>query len=413
MKAGLALSNEILLDFSGGQPALFDWLERGAVARPAIDYLNATGALNPLGPRHASSLPAYEALADRALRSFHEDQEHFRAYSQINFGDWYGESGWSWGNNEYDPAYCGYSEFLRGGDAGWALWAADAARHLADVDTINFSSDTAEIGGQSMHMPGHLGGYLPPYFRSKMGGTKSIPSHTWVEGLLLHYLLTGDEAVYESLLKTRRWLLQGKFFDYYDFSNAREAGWHLIHLCMLAAVLDDRDCLNAARIIVARVLERQAPGGGWQRLLTESHCGCGYPRCQGEAGFMVGVLLSGLQRYYRLVADPAVAEAIGGGARWLIRHTFDQASGQFRYTSCPNRTLGGNFQCTQWVLEGLAAAWELTSDAEIGQYLRAGLAVIGQFPSGIGHLGLGKAMAQQMRYVPTILAALKKRPLEE
>lgn len=412
LKAGMALSSEILIDFGGEDSAVFDWLENPVLVRPDIDYLNSTGALNPIGPRRDSPLPDYDALTDRAIDSFIGDREHHRAYGQVNFGDWYGESAWSWGNNEYDPSYCAYTEFLRGGDPRWATWAAEAARHLADVDTVNFSSDASEVGGQSMHMPGHLGGYLPPYFRSKMGGTKSIPSHTWVEGSLLHYLLSGDEAVYDSLLKTKDWLLQGKFFDYYDFSNAREAGWHLIHLCALADSLDDADCLNAASIIVERVLERQEAEGGWARNLGEPHCGCGYPRCRGEAGFMVGVLLSGLKRYHRLTGSEAVAEAIVGGARWLIRETFDEASGHFRYTSCPKRTLGGTFQHTQYVLEALASAWELSGDPEIGRYLRDGLPTIGMFPAGLDHLGVGKALSQQMRYVPTIIAALSERPLE-
>ena len=405
LKAGLALSSEILIDF-GDNPALMDWLEQPPFARPHIDYLNSTGALNPIGKRAGSPLPNYEALTDRAITSFQQDREHFRAYGQLNFGDWFGESQWSWGNNEYDPAFCAYMEFLRGGDPGWAQWAAESARHLADVDTVNFSSDASEIGGQAMHIPGHLGGYLPPYFRSKMRGTNSIPSHTWVEGPTLHVLLTGDEIVYESLLKTRGWLLQRKFFDTYDFKNAREAGWHLIHLCMLAAALDDPDSLNAASIIVERVLERQEAQGGWVRNLGEPHCGCGYPRCRGEAGFMVGVLLSGLRRYHRLTGEQAVADAIIGGARWLIRHTYDEASGYFRYTSCPNRTLGGTYQCTQWVMESLAAAWELSGDAEFERYLRAGLKTIGMFPGGLDHSGLGKALSQQMRYVPSIIAIL-------
>jgi len=410
LKAGLALTNDILLDF-GDDTRGFDWLEAPPLAVPTIDYLNSTRALSPIGARHDSPLPSYESLTDRALQSFVDDREGHRAYGQLNFGDWYGESGWSWGNNEYDSAYCGYSEFLRGGDAGWAVWARQAARHLADVDTINSSSDATRTGGQAMHIPGHLGGYLPPFFRSKMRGTNLIPSHTWVEGPLLHWLLTGDETAFESLQKTRDWLLQARFFDAYDFSNAREAGWHLIHLCALAW-LDDPAALNAASILVARVLERQAPGGGWLRMLTDSHCGCGYPRCRGEAGFMVGVLLSGLMRYYRHSHDSAVADAIVGGARWLIANTFDHDSGYFRYTSCANRTLGGKFQCTQWVLEGLAAAWTVSGDAEIGGYLQRGLEVIGRFPVGIGHSGMGKAMAQQMRYVPSILASLKEAPLD-
>ena len=128
---------------------------------------------------------------------------------------------------------------------------------------------------------------------------------------------------------------------------------------------------------------------------------------QGEAGFMVGVLLSGLKRYYLLTGDERVAEAIVGGARWLIEHTYDEKAGHFRYTSCPNRTLGGGFQQTQWVLEGLADAYEISGDPEIGRYVENGLNAIGLFPEGVGHLGLGKAMAQQMRYVPTVLAAVQ------
>ena len=411
LKAGMALSSEILLDFGPDDPRVFDWLENPLLVRPDIDYLNATGALNAIGPRQGSPLPRYEELADIAMQSFFDDQEHYRAYGHVNFGDWYGESAWSWGNNEYDPAYVGYSEFLRGGESGWALWAADAARHLADVDTVNFSRDASEIGGQAMHIPGHLGGYLPPYFRSKMKGTSLGPAHMWVEGQLLHYLLTGDQAVYDSLLKTKDWLIQPARLDYYDYKSARDSGWHLIHLSMLALVLDDPDCLNAAAIIVERVLERRTPGGGWDRMLGEPHCGCGYPRCSGEAGFMICVLVSGLKRYHHLTGDPAVAEAIIGGARWLISETFDHDSGHFRYTSCPNRSLGGTFQCTQWALEALAAAWELSGDPEIGAYLKRGLPVIGQYPARLSHLGVGKAMSQQMRYVPTILASLAKRPL--
>lgn len=413
LKAGMALCSEILLDFGANDPRVFDWLENPVLIRPDIDYLNATGALNAIGPRAGSPLPRYEELADIAMQSFFDDREHYRAYGQVNYGDWYGESAWSWGNNEYDPAYVGYSEFLRGGEPGWALWAADAARHLADVDTVNFSRTASEIGGQAMHIPGHLGGYLPPYFRSKMKGTSLGPAHMWVEGQLLHYLLTGDQAVYESLLKTKDWLIQPARLDYYDYKSARDSGWHLIHLSMLALVLDDPDCLNAARIIVERVLERRTPGGGWDRMLGEPHCGCGYPRCSGEAGFMICVLVSGLKRYHHLTDDPAVAEAIIGGARWLINETFDHDSGHFRYTSCAKRTLGGTFQYTQWALEALAAAWELSGDAGIGAYLKRGLPVIGQYPARLSHLGVGKAMSQQMRYVPTILASLAKRPLEE
>jgi hypothetical protein len=128
---------------------------------------------------------------------------------------------------------------------------------------------------------------------------------------------------------------------------------------------------------------------------------------------MVGVLLSGLQRYYWMTGDPRVAEAIVGGARWLIRRTYDAPSGYFRYTSCAARTVGGDYSYTQFILEGLANAYAISGDAEIGHYVQQGLPTIGRFPAGLEHAGLGKAMSMQMRYVPSLLAALERRPATE
>ena len=138
----------------------------------------------------------------------------------------------------------------------WSL-GQQAIRHQVDVDTISDHMQTNRIGSQAMHMPGHVGGYLPPYFKSKMKGTTSIPSHTWVEGLILYYLLSCDESVREAIEQTRSWLLQDEKLNFYDFSNCREAGWHLIHLCSYQEAFSDNECLNAAAIIVEKVLMHQ------------------------------------------------------------------------------------------------------------------------------------------------------------
>ncbi|HMO26376.1 MAG TPA: hypothetical protein PKB10_08900, partial [Tepidisphaeraceae bacterium] len=115
--------------------------------------------------------------------------------------------------------------------------------------------------------------------------------------------------------------------------------------------------------------------------------------------------------YHALTADPAVAEAIVGGARWLIRRTFDHKTGYFRYTPCPNRGRAPNPQYTQWVLDGLADAYALSHDEEIGKILRHGLAAIGQIPQDVAHLGLGKALAQQMRCAPPLPETLQRDAL--
>ena len=416
LREGMALTTELLIALlpagtgDGAAAPLFDWLSTPAAARPSVAYANATGALPRLAAKDGSAQPRYERFAADALRLFHEDRERWRAYGHVNFGDWYGEGDWSWGNNEYDTPYCAYWEFLRGGEPGWAAWGAQAARHLADVDTVNTFHDARHVGLQSLHMPAHLGGYLPPFFRSKVAGTRGVPSHLWAEGPLLHYLLTGDPGVRDSLFRSAGWLLQPERLDHYEFSAVREAGWHLIHLTMLAAATGDRRAANGAAVVVRRILEKQDDSGGWTRMLTSGHCWCGYPHCRGNIAFMVTVLLSGLKRYYDLTGERPVADAILAGGRWLVRETFNEKTGHFIGGSCATvqRISEGEVFGTQIIIEGVADAYAVSGDAGIGRCLRRALPAIGVLPDLEGARDLGKRLSSQMRYVPTVLAALEE-----
>ena len=49
-----------------------------------------------------------------------------------------------------------------------------------------------------------------------------------------------------------------------------------------------------------------------------------------------------------------------------------------------------------------------SSNELIGKYLMNAIDTIGKYPQNLDHLGLGKAMAQQMRYTPFILHMLPK-----
>ena len=410
LKIGMSLSSTFSLDLGGVFTDFDDFKLLNDEILPCVDldYLNSTKAYKFINPKFGSPSSKYEELMPKAISSFFDDRIQNRAFGHINFGDWYGESGFSWGNNEYDTALCSLVEFIRSRNQEWLALGRQAVRHQVDVDTISDHFQNDKIGSQAMHMPGHQGGYLPPYFKSKMKGTTSIPSHTWVEGLVLYYLLSGDESVRDEINLTRKWLLHDEKLNFYEFSNCREAGWHLIHLCSYYEAFTDNECLNAASIIVDKVLKHQNPKGGWNRMLTESHCGCGFPRCSGEAGFMLSILLSGLSRYFSYTGNEDVKEAVINGAMWLIDNTFDELSGHFRYTSCEKRTLGGGYQQTQWVIESLAYAYYFSKSDQIEKYLRDSIPTIGQYPENLDHLGLGKALAQQMRYTPFILHMLPK-----
>ena len=419
LREGMAPSTEMCLgvvfsDEAGEATAsaALAWLEAPVVARPDVEYTNRTGALPPLSPKATSARPGYERMTEEALRLLHENRDECRAYGHVNFGDWYGEGDWSWGNNEYDTPYVAYWEFLRGGDPAWTAWGAQAARHLADIDTVNTFHDERHIGMQQMHTPAHLAGYLPPYFLSKIPGTRGIPSHMWAEGPLLHYLMTGDEGVRDSLHRTSGWLVQAERLDHYDFTAVREAGWHLIHLTMLAAATNDRRALNGAAIVVKRILEKQDESGGWTRMLTSGHCQCGFPHCRGNIAFMVTVLLSALKRYHDLTGEHGLVDAIVAGGRWLVRETFKEQSGQFIGGSCRTmQQLGeGSPFSTQIIIEGIADAYAVSGDAEIRRCLDRVLPVVDLLPELDGSRDLGKRISSHMRYVPTVLAALESQP---
>jgi hypothetical protein len=58
------------------------------------------------------------------------------------------------------------------------------------------------------------------------------------------------------------------------------------------------------------------------------------------------------------------------------------------------------------VIEGLSYAYFFSKNKNIGKHLQNAKATIGQYPENLDHLGLGKALAQQMRYTPFILHML-------
>ena len=185
----------------------------------------------------------------------------------MNYGDTFkgsAESGGFWENNEYDAPYCHLTEFLRGGDPRWLALGYEAARHLLDIDTCNFSRDPGQVGAQVTHMPGHVGGYLPPFFRSKMSGSSTMPSHMWVQGPVLHFLLTGDPFAAE-VSGAHRALddRQPPILLHRQRPRMRLAA----HPSVRPGPQGRRSPLpqRGRPFIVEHILAAQSPGGGWER----------------------------------------------------------------------------------------------------------------------------------------------------
>ena len=396
-RQGVSKTHELLYYFHHGDAEAAGaeeharWLDAPPVAVAPGRWYCETRAFGDVFPAQESRFPAYETPARGAVDLYRERQESQRAYGTLNFGDWYGERRLNWGNNETDAGVSYALQFARDGDPRFLFAAEEVNAHYGDVDTIHFHRDPSRAGGVHSHSIGHTGGY---YIESpKPGGTpwsRLSASHTWAEGLVYGYLLTGNRRDLETARK-----IADRFDTYktihYDFTNCRFPGWHLILNLAVYRVTNDPYHFNAAKIIVDRVLERQTPEGGWVRQLMPGHCHC-VPRHRGNAGFMVGILLSGLKRYHQLTGEERVAQAIARGARFLIEDMWDPDACGFRYTSCPNTRGGPSFP----LLEGIAYAYRLTKDAQFEDVLRASIRALLSRPGTAMHYGA-------MRSAPYVL----------
>ena len=404
-------------------------LENGSLslaAQASEEWNCASGAFGEVTSGRGGDSPGYEEKIEGLFAEYRESHDLNREYGMLNFGDWAFDNYKDWGNSEYDTGYVFFTQWARSGDMRYFEEACRAVLHHRDVDTCHVSADDFKVGGVYRHRVGHTGdfhpggygladraiatGEFPPTnlwvdlvdsseLRAILiwGGEFTI-SHTWVDGFLLHYFLTGDPRS----LQTARMVADrydGRYARNYEFTNGRNNGWHLILTMAMYNATGDRFYLNAAHIIVDRTLERQTKDGGWRRMLVPAHCHCDPPRHMGNAGFMVGLLLVGLKFYHQATGDPRASESIIRGAEFLMHDMWDEASAGFRSTSCPNsRVSTDNFQHG---IAGIAYAWRLSGDPELGRILRHAL------PNAIEALQAhGRILGSQLRAAPEVLYAV-------
>lgn len=338
----------------------------------------STGVFGEILPSNTGRFPAYEKVCGQVLQAYlrHRDSSH--EYGMLNFGDQWGERKVNWANGEYDHHHAMLLEFARSGDRRWYFLGEKAARHAIDVDTCHYGP---RQGGEWIHSMGHTGGYFTrPYQGDGIPGPGMSVSHTWTEGCYDWYFLSGDATAAENGAAVADYY-DGAYLNNYDWGNCRTNGWHLLLTLAAWRATGDPFYLNAARIIVDRTLERQSPAGGWHRQMVPGHC-YDLPRHRGEANFMLGVLANGLEGYYREVPDQAVAEAILGGARQVVRELWVEQAVGFRYTSCPNMT--GYTANNDMVAEMLFAAHRLGDNPEYARIVMK--AMEAAFRAGIGSI---------------------------
>lgn len=217
-----------------------------------------------------------------------------------NFGDIAWGDGYS--SNHYALDWCVLVGFLRTGDYRFFDIGRDLVAHRRDYDQRHSIGD-ANRGGASYEKGYSHGNYERP-----------LASHTWVQGLCLHYLLTGDEGTRETILEAGAWYLRLRPDRWDGWWGSRIIGWQIEALVHLWNTTGDPSYLKMARAAAARYAVLEAGNGYWpnpgsKNMIPNSPIH--------EQTWMHAIVLSAIAKLQIADPDPARLPLIARMAAWI------------------------------------------------------------------------------------------------
>jgi hypothetical protein len=432
LRRGIALRHEFWVRFgSPGDLDAFDGPDAWAKAVLSLPYAAVdpqrycdSGVFGPIQPAGATPLPRYDEMVARNVALLLDRREKAGEYGWMNFGDWHGERTYNWGNNEYDLNWSMAVHFAGTGRWDYFTLGEQMARHYATIDTIHVPTMERMPGRVWTHCVGHVGvgarkpdagmpaeeflewsetGYNGIFYR----GFVDAGGHVYQEGNFAYYHLTGDRDLLEAaetVCAAQAAYLTPKF----DFGIERSAGWPLINAVAAYESTGNPFYLNAARLYVERILDKQDPvGGGW---LLPQPAG----ECDGQAGiggkaFATGILLYGLMRYDLVEPREDVKHAFVEACRWLVEQTWNEDKLGFRYkTGCDKyRDDADKGPVSALIAPGLAYGFRLSGDP---RFLDIATRVMNRICDYTDTMGKGVTMVTRQSAFALPLLSATSRP---
>ncbi len=311
---GVAKTHELLLYFHDKNPP--PQVALTALTEPVLAWTNprwtvASGALrNALAPAPATAgfLDGLDAAYRRTLVTADKDRwddsgqvrcadpahEHPRHgfYGMLNWGDW-NYRGYhdttkgcdAWGNLEYDMTQVLALAYAATGQPAYHQGMVAAARHFMDVDHIYYQHDHPDWTG--MNHPKN-----PLHFTFELGGVDL--GHTWTEGLLSYYYLTGDERALAAARGIADYLVNRINATVgWNRGNPRQWGWPQIALVAAYEATADAKYWTGAQEYARRGM-------------------AAYPPTKIK-DWKMGILAEGLAYTYSLTGDVVIQD-------WLSRY---------------------------------------------------------------------------------------------
>jgi len=413
LRTGVRITSEFVVDTeppgkAGYEDALFWQSPLFAACSP--DWYCESGAFGPMVPRKQGQFDAYEKSLDQAFEKFLARTESNKEYGFMNYGDWFGERTWNWGNIEYDTQWALAANFARTGDLRMLWRAEDAEWHNADVDTTHAAAGEEQVGRVWTHCVGHTGGYFPSNWKN-MGWFNVGPrdtGHTWCQGHFFVYALTGEERYLETGRKVADWLTEHTTdFKYY---SERNVGWPLIGLIGGYQVTGNPFYLNGAKLMADMAMWTQHPDtGGWGHWIDRNECKH-EPRCWGCKPFMTGVLLHGLKLYDQVQPREDIQKVIQRNCDFLWKTAYIPEDNGFIYSQCKSFSSKGSTWTISLVGDGLAYGCLLDSvhlHKELLQRATEGFV----YDSGVRDFG--KSFTQGTCFMPQMLHDLEQLGVTE
>ncbi len=387
LRCGISKTHEIFMGFGGEETlqALSAYRPCGSFAAPAAWHAD-TGASGLMTPRKAGEFEQYETFVEKSFEAFMKLRDRQGEYGMLNFGDWWGERGFNWGNVEYDTQHVMLMEYLRTLDRKFFDRGCEATLHNRDVDGIHYSENPKAVGTVYAHCMFHTGGYemrTPDPGLAYAGGGFNR-GHVWTRGYFDHYFLTGDRRSLEWALTVSNHLAGPLTVGFSVGNHAeRDTAWPIFGVMAAYEATADPYYLNAARIIVEDVIRRQIPEtGNWGFPAGYSKV---EPKPIGGYAWCCGLLISALDQYNQYVQDPRVNEVIVRAARWLVREEWIVERQGFRATSCPTFDAGTPAGGACWSCSNaMLIAHKLTGEAQFLDIGRRGFALYLQKTQAMG-----------------------------
>jgi uncharacterized protein (TIGR03437 family) len=235
-----------------------------------------------------------------------------------NFGDLAWAAGYA--NVHYDLPFILLREYLRTGDARAFQLGSEMARYRADWGHYHANDYWDQEGAYNMRG-------VAFYEKGDHGSdTLPLPTHNWIEGMWLHWALTGDEVVHESALEGSEALARFLRFEFtadnaLKWNESRWLGWPALGLMAAWRYTGETRYLESSRKAVYLLMQAEEKAGkkGW--FIPETS-GIG-PITQ---PFMwAGYCQLGIIEYWRETNDHRVADFIVRVADWLLGQTGSQA----------------------------------------------------------------------------------------